>query len=604
MPVVASAKALGIRINALGKPVEDWGGRAEGVGKILRRIKGRHMSMFGNAFGFAGYGTPFLYCAEHGGGPTAAPRKALQGHITELLASPTRGHKKPFYAVKGGVLVGHPREGGFGLLPVEQHVRARHAVRLVNLVNQEHRQPENWGALARVQWEGKNAARVRWPFMGLLSAGVFREGMGAGVRHCVGARRPDGTALPQPLARLVRAFAGLPPLVDVGAKPLELGGWVSMAPLWGNPFLTERTPEGGLGGCLEGRGFWDLAGLDQLQFLGDLAPMRRVVEGPNLPAAGEPLLQGYVRCLSESPSFAGTALIRQRLDLLAAEVSAEWRAAAGTDEAKRLFFGRGRVVGGVGTMLMRRLGFARGGLRALGLTVREATELQLGPEREEKAERQRKYHALARGEAFVELLPGEAAEGKPEAEAVRDWLGRVWDSGHDNHTKEKTFLLVYDGYGTARRRRARGEKCSCGFVCPGREHHFWSCPVATAVLDAVRQGLPPGTGLRREHVWLGIAPACQIVTGVWHAVAIAAIEAMAKGRSRLIKVKLSQGQAAAAGGVGQAAAHAAASFWASLQNYVSMQQWPRVWVDQLAEDAPFLRSQGGALVVGAPGGTD
>jgi hypothetical protein len=329
---------------------------------------------------------------------------------------------------------------------------------------------------------------------------------------------------------------------------------------------------------LEGRGFWDLAGLSQLQYLGDLALMRRVVAGPALSSAGEPLLQGYVRCLAESPSFAGTAQIRQRLDLLAAEVAAEWREAAGTDEAKRLFFGRGRVVGGVGHMLQRRLGFARGGIRALGLTVKQATELQLGPERQEKAERQCKYHALATGALLAGLPPGEAAEGTPAAEAVRDWLGRVWVSGHDNHTKERAFLLAYDGYGTAKRRRARGEQCSCGVVCPGREHHFWSCPVATAVLDAVRSGLPPGTGLRRENIWLGVPPGCQIVGRVWDVVAVAAIEAMAKGRSGLIRTKLTQGPAAAAEGMGGAAAHAAAAFWASLQHYVSLQQWPRVWI--------------------------
>ena len=230
----------------------------------------------------------------------------------------------------------------------------------------------------------------------------------------------------------------------------------------------------------------------------------------------------------------------------------------------------------------------------LELTVRGATELQLGPERGQKEERQRKYYALATG------AQGDAPEA---AEAVQAWLGRAWGTGWDNRMIETPFLLAYNGHGTAERRRAAGETCSCGFVCPGRVHHFWDCPVAEAVLSAVRSGMPPGTILTRKHVWLGRVPGCQIDRGVWQVVAVAALEAMAKGRSRLIREKLS-GEAGdppthppGAEATAAAGAHAAQSFWTSLQEYVSMRHWPRGWEHSLAQDGPFLQRQRGTLVV-------
>ena len=180
-----------------------------------------------------------------------------------------------------------------------------------------------------------------------------------------------------------------------------------------------------------------MAGLPLLQLLGDLTQMRRVAAGPVFATGGDRGLQGYMECLKAAPGMGTTALARKRLDMLAAQVAADWREAAGTAGAARVFGFKGRNAGGVGHLLQRRLGFAPGGELALGLTVREATRLQMGPEREAKQERQRKYHALATGDPGPSPLAGEV---------VGDWLGRVWDSGCDNHRKEQAFLLVYDGF--------------------------------------------------------------------------------------------------------------------------------------------------------------
>jgi hypothetical protein len=326
--------------------------------------------------------------------------------------------------------------------------------------------------------------------------------------------------------------------------------------------------------------------------------MRRIAAGPSFSVAGEPKLQGYVDCLLASPGLGTPALARKRFDLLAAEVARDWMGAAGTVEAGEVFGFRGRNAGGVGHLLQRRLGFAPEGELALQLTAAGATELQLGPEREAKEERLRKYYALATGS------PGDSPQA---AEIALGWLERVWESGGGNSRKEKAFLLAYNGFGTAARRRAVEERCSCGSLFPGRAHHFWECPVATAVLDAVCAGMPPGTGLRRENVWLGLLPGCQVDRGVWTVTAVAAIEAMAQGRSLLVGWKLSKAQGAGAPPpeatrVGKAAAHAALAFWASLQEFASMKYWPKKWAEQVAEDGPFLRRQGDTLVVVGPWG--
>jgi hypothetical protein len=63
-----------------------------------------------------------------------------------------------------------------------------------------------------------------------------------------------------------------------------------------------------------------------------------------------------------------------------------------------------------------------------------------------------------------------------------------------------------------------------------RQHVFWECPVAQAVLQEVQAGVPGGTQLLRQHVWLGLAPCSAIRLAVWRVVCIAALGAMDKGR--------------------------------------------------------------------------
>jgi hypothetical protein len=277
-----------------------------------------------------------------------------------------------------------------------------------------------------------------------------------------------------------------------------------------------------------------------------------------------------------------------------------WMAAARGAEAQELL--EARAVGGVDHMLQRRLGWAAAegggvGCPVLELTVKAGTELQLGPERQAKEASWRKFYAAASGRP--PSTPGACEE-------VQAWLGRVWDGGWENKRKEQVFKLVYDGFATKARMHMLGALCACGVVCPGREHAFWDCPVAAAVVGAIRAQLPPCVSLGREHVWLGKGPACDLDGGIWDVVAVAAIGAMAEGRALLVRWELAPEPPAAGAGppadsrVAVASRQAVMSFWAGLQEFASLQRWPRGWAVSLPARSRFLRPQGNTLVVVGP----
>jgi hypothetical protein len=261
MRVVDRAKALGIELDVTGAPVVDWGARVSAVGSKYSRLARMGLSVFGKSFGAAAYGiSKLLQCAELAGAPPPEHALALRKATARLVAAGQGpgGPKKPFHAISHEHLLGHPREGGFGMLALPEHVRAREAVLLVGVVAAGCRAGTGgaWGELARLQWQprGWNWGQ-KWAGMGMF----FSEG-----------QRPDGVELQEPLRRLVAGFRQLPPLEDVALLPLQAGPWRATAPLFGCPFITPAAPGGGLGGCLEGLGFRDLAGVSCLQLVGDV----------------------------------------------------------------------------------------------------------------------------------------------------------------------------------------------------------------------------------------------------------------------------------------------------------------------------------------------
>ena len=90
------------------------------------------------------------------------------------------GPPQLFHPVGWELLPGHPREGGFGVLAMPEHIRAREAVLLVWVVREGCKgEGGSWGELARLQWQprGRAGGLHGCAWMGMF----FAQG-----------RRPDG----------------------------------------------------------------------------------------------------------------------------------------------------------------------------------------------------------------------------------------------------------------------------------------------------------------------------------------------------------------------------------------------------------------------------
>ena len=136
-------------------------------------------------------------------------------------------------------------------------------------------------------------------------------------------------------------------------------------------------------------------------------------------------------------------------------------------------------------------------------------QLQLRPCREARATAHERYVKEALGLEPLQGLPNGALE------ALRGSLRRLWQSlKWENANKEIFWRLAVDGVplpGNSHMRGAPVVACGCGSFSAGhqglgspRQHHFWHCPVAQAVVGQVeaRAGIP----VARSHLWLASPP--------------------------------------------------------------------------------------------------
>ena len=123
-------------------------------------------------------------------------------------------------------MAAHPRQGGFGLLPLREHMFSRWACEAAQLLVGGDATP--WLAIGRA-----------------LQAHLLRPLGGDGVWSlalCGHAQLFDSHSavlpLPHPLRALAVGLRALPPLQYVGDEDsLPVGSWCWHAPLWSNPFL-------------------------------------------------------------------------------------------------------------------------------------------------------------------------------------------------------------------------------------------------------------------------------------------------------------------------------------------------------------------------------
>jgi hypothetical protein len=105
--------------------------------------------------------------------------------------------------------------------------------------------------------------------------------------------------------------------------------------------------------------------------------------------------------------------------------------------------------------------------------------------------------------------------GAEEIQRLTETLPRLWQEiKWENNHREAYWRLTVDGIhvlGNSHMRRAGLARYGCG-VRPGhgesrdtpRQHHFWACPVAQAVVGQVEPRL--GTAITRANLWLVQAP--------------------------------------------------------------------------------------------------
>jgi hypothetical protein len=208
LPVVASARALGFVFPAgVGPavPAAGWEALVAQAEGRLARLAGVPMSAFGRARAASAYAYgPLLYAAEFVALPAPHLRR-LRGAAAALVdrgAAPAAAARR-FAGVPADLLSGHPREGGFGLLPLADHLRARRAVWGVRLFSQGGA-VHPWLALAghhlRSVWPGWPAA---WPVQPFAPARL--AGLPGVVRGLVEA----AMALPPPAFQLLDAAGGV-----------------------------------------------------------------------------------------------------------------------------------------------------------------------------------------------------------------------------------------------------------------------------------------------------------------------------------------------------------------------------------------------------------
>jgi exonuclease III len=589
--VVCSATVLGVPIG-----VEPAGGqpgsaavadRLPGVLAALTRLsRVQQLSAFGRGLGSAAYGVSLLlYAAEFDDVPSESQCAQLQAAVAALVDrgdAPGQGGRV-FAGVKAGLLPGKPAHGGFGALPWREHLLARHAW---------------WGAQfaaapvdTQVPWIRLGRAMLRGlcPTVGPMA--LFDGGEGARMPRNLFNR------VPRCLRRLMGGLAALGPVSGTLPDTAD-ATWVPHVPLWGNPLVPcppSVLPVGAAPAALSAL---------PVQF-----------RGPG-PAGGGGTLRGLVRTPDDLVRAARVAVARssasrggsgpwfdarsEAYDLfcLLEALPQGWKRIAEQRVQRQhdsgqfvpgpleeLLEGNGlqpaafdRVLSRVPTersravecMLVQRLGWRRGerSVPVVGLTVRAATALQLGPLRAER----RRYV-----DAFVQEVGGPV--GRAGEDARRVWVNNVfvalrelWRLRWDNHFKEVYWRLVLNGLATSARLHVAQPCGVCGLAhgphgpLHGRLHHFWECPVARAVVAAVQQQLPHAwcvSPLSPHHVLFmhrppGASPATTVHRGVWRVVCLAAVNAMDVGRRAAAgqqwEARAAAAEAAAAAGQPQPAA--------------------------------------------------
>jgi hypothetical protein len=222
----------------------DWQAKASGVEHRLSLVARMHsLSPFGLATAATTYAeSPVHYHAEFGGLPPQQQLDTLTRARARLVDGrwprPNAGYAPRLTGVSAIMQAGHPSTGGFGALPLQQHVQsltARWGLRLARCMAQPAHKRTWWCriALALLSTEPATTHLRAGPLMLLNECGRGYLQVPSDSWLIFGCPRPRaGTAL----RRLLDGLRALPPTAVVADLP-PLGNWCAGMPLWGNPLL-------------------------------------------------------------------------------------------------------------------------------------------------------------------------------------------------------------------------------------------------------------------------------------------------------------------------------------------------------------------------------
>lgn len=285
-PVVDKAMSLGMEFtNEVGGQVPlaagapragvDWPALTAKVKAALGRLARLHLSTFGFAFAASAYGvSKLVYHAEFMGLPVGVLDE-LSRWTKRLVdrgeAPPLAGAAHEQWCLPGVhslLLSGHPKFGGFGLLPLDAHVKARHAVwgfRLIDHLFFPQSRSSLWlglaaGSLARRAPAGQHLGLA---FISFLSQRRFSATASF-----------YGHSLPRPLNLMLQALSALGPLRPPLAGQRPPGAWCALSPLWGNPALESLVPDS----CFDYH-FSELSSVPDLRTVVDLRSLNGSLDG-------------------------------------------------------------------------------------------------------------------------------------------------------------------------------------------------------------------------------------------------------------------------------------------------------------------------------------
>jgi hypothetical protein len=551
LPLAAHVTALGLPF-ANGPPPPDvvaaaWTGLLARVEAVFAKVSRLGLSVFGRGFASAAYGVPkLLYHAEFLGHPPPAVATRLQQITAKLVdrGLAPAATTKLFPGLHHELLFGRPASGGFGAMPWELHISARHARWAARLLTSPS-SPSSPAGAAAVPLPLVPPLAVAPPppshsppwvaiacelLHGLPPAGLLYWPISAPIPGSL-------AALPPPLLRLRAALASLPAPTDVAVAPLVPGPWCLSLPLWGNPLLLSPAYPAGIDSP-----FTDFlaAGVHCLRSL--LAVEAAARAAPTQQAYAATVLPTLLR---SSYAFSQRYVVLERIALLLAALPPAWVAAARAAAGLGLLPSPKAVMA---TILLPRLGWRLGAARPIplaNLTVRAATALLAAPAAA--------HRAATRLAPFAAAAAGALSPAAAPLPELLSTLERLWRLPWENGRKEAFWRLVYDALPTAARMH-RDAPCLCGSSGPrpDRHHHFWACPVACAVVAAIHAALtaaspalPPPPPLLPSAIWLARTPP-GIHAGPWGVVCLAAVEAMDRGRRSLASEMIRRHQAAAA----------------------------------------------------------